>query len=184
MIIHPGMLQFNSHVHSSFLLTDWLPWVLLFLQVSQVFIYFLTVQVQWLLGEQRRWHHSEHTWGCSRSSVYELAYSRRHQVVRRKGNQAEASQRAASWTIVEDNIPNAMNARGGLLTTWRRNKVASSSRSIDDESNFGDSGYGVTAWHEDRAKAKDVTKKELHVLKQQLRKNMKLRRQTNELQQD
>ena len=57
------------------------------------------------------------------------------------------SQWATSWTIVEDNIPNAMNARGGLLTTWRRDKVANSSRSIDDESNFGDLGYEVTAWH-------------------------------------
>ena len=40
------------------------------------------------------------------------------------------------------------------------------------------------ARHGDRVKAKDVTKKELHVLKQQLRKNMKLCRQTHELQQD
>jgi len=54
------------------------------------------------------------------------------------------------------------------LITWRWNKVASSSRSIDDERNFGDSGYGVMARHEDRVKAEDVTKEELHVLKQQL----------------
>jgi len=39
-------------------------------------------------------------------------------------------------------------------------------------------------WHEDRAKAEDGTKNELHVLKQQLRKNMKLHRQSNELQQE
>ena len=37
------------------------------------------------------------------------------------------------------------------------------------------------AWHEDRAKAEDGTKKELHVLMQQLKKNMKLHRQPNEL---
>jgi len=77
-----------------------------------------------------------------------------------------------------------MNARGGLLTTRRESNVASSSRSIDDESNFGDSRYGVMVRHEDRAKVEDVIKKEFHVLKQQLRKNMKLRRHTNELQHD
>ena len=37
--------------------------------------------------------------------------------------------------------------------------------------------------HEDHAKAEDGTKKYLHVLKQQLRKNMKLHKQSNELQQ-
>ena len=68
------------------------------------------------------------------------------------------------------------------MKTQRRNKVASSSRSIDDESNFGDSGYEVTTHHEDCVKAEDGTKKELHALKKQLRKNMKLHKQTNELQ--
>ena len=46
-------------------------------------------------------------------------------------------------------------------------KVASSSMSIDDERNFGDSSYEVTVPHEDRVKVEDGTKKELHVLKQQ-----------------
>lgn len=77
-----------------------------------------------------------------------------------------------------------MNTRGGLLTTQRRNKVASSSRSIDDESNFRDSNYEVMVRHEDHAKEEDGTKKELHVLKKQLRKDMKLHKQTNELQQE
>jgi len=70
------------------------------------------------------------------------------------------------------------------LTTWRCNKVVSSRRSIDDERKFGDSGYEVTTQHEVHVKAEDGTKKELHVLKQQLRKNMKPQRQTNELQQE
>jgi len=38
--------------------------------------------------------------------------------------------------------------------------------------------------HEDHATIEDGTKKEFHVLKQQLRKNMKLHRQSNELQQE
>jgi len=42
-------------------------------------------------------------------------------------------------------------------------------------------GYEVTTRHEDRVKTKNGIEKELHVLKQQLRKNMKLHRQTNEL---
>ena len=62
------------------------------------------------------------------------------------------------------------------MTTQRGNKVASSSRAIDDESNFGDSNYEVMERHEDHVKAEDGTKKELHVLKQKLRKNMKLHR--------
>lgn len=61
-----------------------------------------------------------------------------------------------------------MNARG-LLTTWRRNKVASSSRSIDDERNFGDFGYEVMVQHEDRAEIEIGKKKELHVLKKKLK---------------
>jgi len=39
----------------------------------------------------------------------------------------------------------------------------------DDESNFGDSDYEVTTQHEDRVKTRNVTKKELHVLKKQLK---------------
>ena len=70
------------------------------------------------------------------------------------------------------------------MTTQRWNKVASSSRSTCDESNFGDSGYEVTARHEDHAKIENGIEKELHVLKQQLRKNMKLHRQMNELQEE
>ena len=62
-----------------------------------------------------------------------------------------------------------MNARGRLLTTQRRNKVASSGKSTDDESNFGDSGYEVTVRHEDLAKIENGTKKEFHVMKQQLK---------------
>jgi len=69
-----------------------------------------------------------------------------------------------------------MYARGGLLTTRRRNKVPISSRSINDERNFRDSGYEVMMQHEDHMKVEDVTKKELHVLKQKLKKNMKLHR--------
>ena len=42
--------------------------------------------------------------------------------------------------------------------------------------------YEVTTRQEDHVKAEDGTKKELHVLKQQVKKNMKLDRQTNELQ--
>ena len=45
----------------------------------------------------------------------------------------------------------------------------SPSRSTDDESNFGDSGYEVMVRHEDHAKIENGTNKELHVLKQQLR---------------
>jgi len=65
----------------------------------------------------------------------------------------------------EDSIPNARNVRGGLLTTRRWNKFASSSRSIDDERNFGDFGYEVMMQHEDRANTENGTKKELDVLK-------------------
>lgn len=156
MIIHLGMLQVSSHVHFGFQLTDCLPWVFPCLQVLQVFICLLAVQVQWLPREKRWRHCSEHAWGCSRSSVHGLAYPWWHQVVCRQGNQdmtTKTSQWATSWTIAEDNIPNATDVRGGLLTTWRWNKFASSSRSIDDESNFGDSNYEVTMWHEDCAKA-------------------------------
>lgn len=60
------------------------------------------------------------------------------------------------------------------MTTQRQNKVASSSRSTDDERNFGDSGYEVTMRHEDRAKVENRTKKELHVLKQQLKEEQEL----------
>lgn len=42
------------------------------------------------------------------------------------------------------NTMNAVHARGRLLTTKRQGKVARPSRSINDESNFGDSGYEVT----------------------------------------
>ena len=45
----------------------------------------------------------------------------------------------------------------------------SSSRSTNDEGNFGDSGYEVTMWHEDRTKTENGTKKELHVLKRKLK---------------
>jgi len=62
-----------------------------------------------------------------------------------------------------------MNARGRLLTTQRRNNIARSSRSTDDEKNFGGSGYEVTTWHEDHAKIGNGTNKELHVLKHQLK---------------
>ena len=55
-----------------------------------------------------------------------------------------------------------------MLTTQRRDKVAISSRSTDNESNFGDTGYEVTVRHEGRAKTENGTKKELHVLKKQL----------------
>lgn len=72
-----------------------------------------------------------------------------------------------------------MNARGGFLTTRKQNNDASSRRSIDDERNFGDFGYAVTAWHEDSVKIDNGIKKELHVLKKQLRKNIKLHRQMN-----
>jgi len=74
------------------------------------------------------------------------------------------------------NEANAMNARGRLLTTQRWNKVARSSRSTDNESNFRDSGYDVMAQHEDRIKIENGTKKEFHVLKEKIRKNMKLHR--------
>jgi len=69
-----------------------------------------------------------------------------------------------------------MNARGRLLTTQRQNKVARSSRYNNNERNFGDSDYEVMVQHEDHVKAKYGTKKELHVLKQQHGKNMKLHR--------
>ena len=82
----------------------------------------------------------------------------------------------------EGSIPDAMNARGRLLTTKRRNKVPSVGRSTCGGGNFGDLGCEATTRHEDHAKAEDGTKKDLRVLKQQLRKNMKLHRQTNELQ--
>lgn len=62
-----------------------------------------------------------------------------------------------------------MNARGGLLTTRRWNKVAISSRPIDDERNFWDTDYEVMTRHEDHVKIENGTKKELHVLKQQLK---------------
>ena len=55
-----------------------------------------------------------------------------------------------------------------LLTTHRRNKVASSRRLNDDERNFGDLGYEVMVWHGDHAKTENGTKNELHVMKQQL----------------
>ena len=64
---------------------------------------------------------------------------------------------------------NAVNARGRLLTTQRRNKVARSSRSTNDESNFGDSSYEVTTRHEESTKIDNGTKKELHVPKQKLK---------------
>jgi len=67
------------------------------------------------------------------------------------------------------NAMNATNARGRLLTTQRWNKVASSNRSTDDERNFRDLGYEVMAQHEDHVKTKNGTKKELQVLKQQLK---------------
>ena len=52
------------------------------------------------------------------------------------------------------------------MTTQTWNKVASSSKSVNDESNFGDFGYEVTTRHEDHVKTKNGTKKDLHVLKQ------------------
>jgi len=67
------------------------------------------------------------------------------------------------------------------LTTYRRRKVARLRKSTDNERIFGDSSYEVMARHEYSAKVEDGTKKELHVLKQQLRKNMMLHKQTNEL---
>jgi len=70
----------------------------------------------------------------------------------------------------------ATNARGGLLTTWRRNKVASLSKSIDDERNFGDLGYEVVLRHEDHMKTNNGTNKELHVLKHQLKVEHELHR--------
>jgi len=68
------------------------------------------------------------------------------------------------------------------LTTQRWNKVASSSRSTYGERNFGDSSYEVTAQHEDHANVENGTKKELHVLKQQLKEEHKRHRQENRLQ--
>jgi len=56
------------------------------------------------------------------------------------------------------------------LKTQRWNKVASARRSIDDESNFGDSSYEVMAQHEDHAKIENGTKNDFHVLKQQLKR--------------
>ena len=76
-----------------------------------------------------------------------------------------ASHQATSQTTTEANIPNATNARGGLLTTRRRNKVASSSMSIDDEKKIGDFGCEVVVQHDDHVKVEDGTKNELHVLK-------------------
>ena len=154
MISHPGMLQVSSQVHFGFRLTYFLPWVLPCLQVSQVFIFLLAVHVQWFPGEQRQMHLLEHTWGWSRSSVYELPYPWRHQLICRQGHQnmtTTTSKRVASWITVEGRILDATNARGRLLTTERQNKVAISRKSTDDESNFGDLGYEVTArLHEDR----------------------------------
>jgi len=43
------------------------------------------------------------------------------------------------------NTANTTNAKGRLLTTQRHNKVARSSRATNNERNFGDSGYEVTA---------------------------------------
>ena len=84
----------------------------------------------------------------------------------------------------EVNSVNKANVRGRFSTAQRQNKVARSSRSTDNESDFGDLGYEVTVHHEDHVMAEDGTKKELHVLEQQLRKNMKLHRKSNELQQE
>lgn len=42
----------------------------------------------------------------------------------------------------------------------------------------------MTVQHEDHAKEEDGTKMEFHVIKQQLKKNMKLHRQMNEFQQE
>ena len=72
------------------------------------------------------------------------------------------------------NLANAMNARGRLLTIQSRNKFASSSKSTDDERNFGDSFYEVTTQHEDHAKVENVIENELHVLKQQLKEEQEL----------
>ena len=55
------------------------------------------------------------------------------------------------------------------MTTQRWDKVATSSRSTDNERNFGDSGYEMMARHEGSAKTENGTKNELHVLKQQLK---------------
>jgi len=63
-----------------------------------------------------------------------------------------------------------------LFTSQRQNKVASSSIFTFDDNNFGDSGYEVMTRHEDHAKAKNRTKKELHVLKQQLKEEHELHR--------
>ena len=76
----------------------------------------------------------------------------------------------------EGNILNATNARGMFLTGRRQNKVASSSRSINNERNFGDSGYEMTKRHEDRTKIENGTEKELHMLKQQLKEEQELHR--------
>ena len=80
-----------------------------------------------------------------------------------------ASQQETPSTSAEGIISDAMNARGRLLTTHRRNKVASSSRSACGERNYGDSGYKVMARHEDHADVENGTNKDLHVLKQQLK---------------
>jgi len=168
MISHTSMLQASSQVHFGFWLIDFLPWVLTCLQVSKVFIYLSVVEVQWFPREQIRRHRSKHTWGRSRSSVYGLAYPRRHQVVRRQGHQDMTV--ATSWIIVESSIPDAVNARGRLLTNQRWNKFTSSNKSTSDESNFGDSGYEVTTRHEDHMKIENGRKKEFDVLKQQLKR--------------
>jgi len=87
-----------------------------------------------------------------------------------------SSQQATPSTIAEGSIPDATNARGRLLTTQRRNKVASSSRSTCGERNFGDPRYEVTARHEDRVKMENGTEKELHVLNKQLKEEQELHR--------
>jgi len=51
----------------------------------------------------------------------------------------------------------------------------------NNERNFGDVDYEATTQHEECTKVEDGRKEELHVLKEQLRKNMKLHRLSNEL---
>jgi len=80
-----------------------------------------------------------------------------------------ASQQVELSKVVEGSIPYSTNVSGRLLTTQRRNKVASSSRSTCHERNFGDLDYEMMVRHEDCAKEENRTKKELHVLKQQLK---------------
>jgi len=92
------------------------------------------------------------------------------------------SQQAVPSITVEGSIPDAMNARGRLLTTQRWNKVANSCKSTCDERNFGDWGYEVTTRREGHAKVENEIEKELHVLKQQLKGEKELLRRENELQ--